>query len=134
MSRASEKSDWLDGAAELLSGLCLLHCLALPLFVAGLPLLSQFGDGHLHLEVLIVIVPLSIVALSLGYRRHGIMNVIWIGVGGLAILFFGATVVHDNFGEMADRVVTVTGSIVLAVAHYLNSTRRPIPLAHGQDD
>lgn len=131
MSRPSEKSDWLDGAAVLLSGLCLLHCLALPLFVAGLPMLAQFGDGHLHLEVLIVIVPLSIVALALGYRRHGIANVLWIGVLGLAILFTGATVVHENFGETADRVVTITGSVVLAIAHYLNSTRRPMVLTSG---
>lgn len=107
----------------LLSGLCLLHCLALPLMVAGLPLLAQYADSHLHFQVLLVVVPLSIVALGLGFRRHQNRNILWIGFAGLLVLFIGATVVHDHVGETADRFVTITGSVVLAVAHYLNSTR-----------
>ncbi len=130
MSRAREKSDWLDGAAVLLSGLCLLHCLALPLIVAGLPLLAQFGESHLHLPMLAIVVPLSVVALGLGFRRYRNTNILWAGFAGLLILFVGATVVHENLGEMADRVITVIGSVVLAVAHYLNSTRGPLQQMH----
>ena len=130
MSRASEKTDWLDGAAVLLSVLCLLHCLALPLMVAGLPLLARFSDSHLHLEVLVIVVPLSVIALALGYRRHGNMNIVWAGAVGLLILLIGATVVHDHYGESSDRIVTISGSVVLAVAHYLNTTRRPLGHAH----
>ena len=133
MSRASEKTDWLDGAAVLLSALCLLHCLALPLVVAGLPMLAQFSDSHLHLQILAIVVPLSIAALGLGYRRHRNVNILWAGFAGLLILFIGATLVHDNLGEMADRVVTITGSVVLAAAHYFNSTRGPLQHMHEHD-
>ena len=63
-------TNWLDGAAVALSALCLIHCLALPIVVAGLPFLAQFAEGHLHLQMLVVVLPLSVVALGLGYRRH----------------------------------------------------------------
>ena len=133
MSR-SAKSDWLDAAAVLLSGLCLLHCLALPLVVAGLPLLAQYSESHLHLQILLIVVPLSVVALALGYRRHRNANIIWAGAAGLLILFVGATVVHNNLGETADRIVTITGSLVLAAAHYFNSTRGPLQAMHGEQE
>ncbi len=118
----------------LLSGLCLLHCLTLPLIVAGLPLLAGFSDSHMHLQVLLVVVPLSVVALALGYRRHRNAMIVWAGFAGLLILFIGATVVHDHLGETADRVVAITGSIVLAVTHYLNSTRGPLQAMHGEQE
>lgn len=125
-----KKSDWLDAAAVMLSALCLLHCLALPLFVAGLPLLAQFSDDHLHLQMLLFVVPVSVVALGLGFRHHRRLNILWSGLAGLAILFFGATVAHEMFGKTIDSVVTTLGSLVLAATHYYNSraTRAPLPM------
>ncbi len=116
----------------MLSGLCLLHCLTLPLFVAGLPLLAQYSDSHLHLQILVVVVPLSAIALALGYRRHRNVAIIWGGIAGLLILFIGATLVHDNLGETADRLFAISGSVVLAVTHYLNSTRGPLRAMHDE--
>ena len=129
MSDAPRKSEWLDRAAVLLSFLCLLHCLALPLIVAGLPLLAKSFDDHLHAQVLVVVMPLSIVALGLGFRHHRKAWIVWAGVAGLAILVAGATIAHNYYGPRVDTVVTVIGSIVLAVAHFYNSrgTRQPVP-------
>jgi hypothetical protein len=56
---ASKSGRWLDLAAVGLSGLCLVHRLALPLFVALLPFLARYSDGHLHLQMLAVVLPLS---------------------------------------------------------------------------
>lgn len=129
MLNAPRKSEWLDGAAVLLSALCLLHCLALPLIVAGLPLLAQSSDSHLHAQVLVIVIPLSVVALGLGFRHHRKPWILWAGFAGLAILMIGATVAHSQFGPRVDTVVTVLGSIVLATAHFYNSrgTREPLP-------
>ena len=129
MLPSPRKSEWLDGAAVLLSALCLLHCLALPLIVAGLPLLAQYSDSHLHAQVLVVVIPLSVVALGLGFRHHRKPWILWAGAAGLAILVVGATVAHASFGPRVDSIVTVCGSVVLAVAHYYNSrgTRAPVP-------
>ena len=110
----------LDQVAVALSGLCLLHCLALPFLVAVLPFLGQFSDDHLHAEMLIVVIPISLVALALGYRRHHHTGIVVAGLIGLAVLTVGGTIAHNTYGLVADRTLTVIGSIVLAVTHYRN--------------
>jgi MFS superfamily sulfate permease-like transporter len=119
-----KSADLLDGAAVTLSALCLVHCLALPLLVAGLPFLSQFSEGHLHAQVLVVVIPLSTVALLIGYRRHRDIRIVLAGVLGMALLVIGATVAHQRLGLTADRLFTITGSLVLGTAHLFNSYRR----------
>ena len=123
---ASKSTDWLDGAAVMLSVLCLLHCLALPLVVAGLPFLAQYSEGHLHAQVLVVVLPLSTVALGLGFRRHRDLRILFGGILGMALLVAGATYAHTRLGLTADRVFTIAGSIVLGTAHFFNSYRRKL--------
>ena len=118
--------DWLDGAAVVLSGLCLLHCLALPLVVAGVPFLAQFAETHLHYQVLILVIPLSVLALGLGYRRHRDWRILLAGAFGMTLLVIGATVAHSQLGLAADRLFTVIGSLVLATAHFFNSYRKKL--------
>ncbi len=118
---SAKSTDWLDGAAVLLSALCLVHCLLLPLIVAGLPLLAQFSDGHLHAQMLIVVVPLSVVALGLGFRGHQNRRIIAIGATGLLLLIVGATLAHEYLGIFSDRLLTTAGALVLAMAHYHNT-------------
>lgn len=120
MDDSSRQRALFDKIAVGLSGLCLLHCLLLPFVVAILPFLGQFDDDHLHAEMLIFVVPVSVIALFVGYRRHGQINVIVSGVIGLMILAMGAFVVHDLYGPTADRMTTVAGSFVLAYTHYRN--------------
>ena len=92
----SKSTNWLDGAAVGLSALCLIHCLALPLVVAGLPFLAQFAEGHLHAQMLVVVLPLSFVAFGLGYRHHRNPKIVAAGAVGMLILTIGATVAHDE--------------------------------------
>jgi len=104
--------------------LCLVHCLALPLIVAGLPFLAQFAEGHLHAQMLFIVLPLSVVALGLGYRRHRNAGIALAGIAGMTILTVGATVAHDHWGLVADRTFTIVGALVLATAHYFNARWR----------
>lgn len=115
---------WLDGAAATLSALCLVHCLALPLVVAGLPFLAQYSEGHLHAQVLVIVLPLSTVALLLGYRRHRNWRILLGGSLGMLLLIAGATIAHEQLGLAADRAFTIAGSLVLATAHFYNAYRR----------
>ena len=117
------KTNWLDGAAVVLSALCLVHCLALPLIIIGVPFLAQFAEGHLHLQMLVVVLPLSTLALGIGYRRHRNSRILIGGVVGMSLLIIGATVAHAQLGLIADRAFTICGSLTLATAHYFNSIR-----------
>jgi hypothetical protein len=120
MDNSSRRSAALDQLAVLLSGLCLLHCLLLPFAMVLLPFLGQFSEDHLHAELLIVVIPVSAAALATGYRKHGLGEVVAWGLGGLLLLIIGGTVAHNVYGLIADRVLTVVGSLILAVTHYRN--------------
>lgn len=132
MNQHTQKSrDWLDGAAVTLSGLCLLHCLALPVLVAGLPFLAQYEESHLHAQVLVLVIPLSVFALGLGFRRHRDRRVPVAGALGMLLLVVGATVAHSKLGLTADRLFTVAGSLVLAAAHFFNTYLKKPPKPAG---
>ncbi|MDE0753105.1 MAG: MerC domain-containing protein [Woeseiaceae bacterium] len=120
MDNSSRRRALLDKVAVLLSGLCLLHCLLLPFVIAVLPFLGQIGDDHFHQELLLFVVPVSVVALTVGFRRHGHAEVLLFGGLGLAVLIIGGTFIHEAYGAMADRLMTVTGSMILAGTHYRN--------------
>jgi hypothetical protein len=117
------KTNWLDSTAVVLSALCLVHCLALPLIVIGVPFLAQFAEGHLHLQMLVIVLPLSSLALGIGVRRHRNHRILFAGIVGMLLLVIGATVAHTQLGLIADRAFTICGSLTLATAHYFNSVR-----------
>ena len=115
MDNSSGPSEVLDQVAVTLSGLCLVHCLALPFAIAG-----QFAADHLHLQMLIVVIPVSIIALALGFRRHRHIGVVIAGLASLMVITIGGTLAHQQFGIIADRTLTIAGSLSLAATHYRN--------------
>ena len=120
-NRFSGQGGILDRAAIALSGLCLVHCLFLPVFIAATPFLTTLDPGHLHMQMLILVVPVSLFAFALGFRRHRNRPPVAWGLVGLAVLVFGGTVAHARYGLVADTMLTVIGSLILAVAHYYNN-------------
>ena len=117
----SDSASLLDRAAIALSGLCVLHCLAMPFVLLALPFMGQLTEGHFHLQMLVVVVPVSSIALGLGFRRHRRMSVMVAGGVGLLLLFVGGTWMHSEVGILADRATTIAGSLLLASAHFYNS-------------
>ncbi len=120
-NRSSSQSGILDHMAITLSGLCLVHCLLLPFIIVGLPLLAQFNETHFHAQMLIAVVPVSLFAFAIAFRRHRNKAIIAWGVAGIAIMFIGGTVAHANYGNLAETLLTIAGSIVLATSHYFNN-------------
>lgn len=104
-----------------LSGLCLLHCLLLPVIIVALPLVSQWNESHFHMQMLIVVVPVSFFAFSLAYPRHHNKTIIVWGIIGIAIMFVGGTVAHAKYGLLADSLLTTAGSLILATSHFFNN-------------
>lgn len=111
----------LDRVAVVLSGLCIVHCLALPILLIAVPVMAEFASTHWHLPMLLFAVPVSVVAIVMGYRRHGNLAIVGWAALGLALLIAGATVGHNFFGPAADRSLTVAGSLLLAAVHWQNS-------------
>jgi hypothetical protein len=120
-NRPSTPGGFLDHTAIALSGLCLAHCLLLPVTVALLPLLNRFDAGHFHAQMLFVVVPVSLLAFALGFRRHRHSVILAWGLVGMTTMIFAGTIGHANYGALADTGLTVIGSFVLATAHYFNN-------------
>ena len=118
---ASRITEILDRTAIVLSSLCVVHCLVLPLLIVFTPFLGQFAEGHLHAQMLLLVLPLSTGALALGFRNHRNGQIILAGVIGMLLLTVGGTVVHNQFGIVADRIFTISGAIILAMSHWFNS-------------
>ena len=91
----------LDKAAVALSGLCLLHCLALPFAVVLLPFLNELAVDRWHAPMLLVVIPVSVLAFTAGFRRHANHGVIATGVTGMALLVVGGTFAHYLLGLAA---------------------------------
>jgi len=126
----SKTTEFLDRTAIAMSALCVVHCLTLPLLIIMAPFLGQFFEGHFHAQLLVVALPVSTGALALGYRRHRNSRIIIAGIAGMALLTIGGTVMHSQFGIIADRVFTITGAIILAGSHWFNSRAgRPCKVA-----
>ena len=111
-----------DRAAIGLSMLCALHCLALPVMVALLPSLVALGleDESFHIWLAVVVIPLSAFALTLGCAKHRRMGVLYTGLVGLVVLCVTPLLGHDYLGEYGERVLTLTGSLLIAVSHVRN--------------
>ena len=120
-NRSSGRGGILDHVAITLSGLCLIHCLLLPAIIVALPLLAQFNESHFPAQMLIVVITVRLIAFALAYRRHGNKVIVAWGFVGIAIMFVGGTAAHANYGVLADTLLTMAGSLILATAHFFNN-------------
>ncbi len=127
----------LDRMAIMLSGLCAVHCMLLPVAAALLPLISGVAThGHdihdlwFHQLILFIVLPISFVALVTGYNCHRAWLPVLITLCGLIILAIPAMffdILHEA-GVMShsnEIMLTLTGGIIHAIGHVLNiqSTR-----------
>jgi hypothetical protein len=112
----------LDRAAILLSGLCLVHCVATLLFVTLLASAGSFflADPRIHEYGLGIAIALASVALLRGVIQHRRLLPIGLGAVGLSLMASGLIVEH-GVGEAA---FTIVGVLLVASAHRLNTRGR----------
>ena len=113
---------YADKTAVGLSALCALHCLAVPLTMTLYPpaIAMGLGDEVFHLWLLIGVLPVSAMALTLGCREHRNIFVAGAGVVGMTALVAAVLLGHDLIGEWGERLLTVTGSGLVAASHIRN--------------
>lgn len=119
---SAKKRGYLDTTAVVLSGICMLHCLALPVVLTVVPILniSLLEEQTFHLLMMVFILPVSLVALSIGCRQHKDLATLVLGAAGLATLSVTALFGHSLFGLAGERIVTSIGGLILASAHIQN--------------
>lgn len=115
-------SRYLDRIAIALSTICIVHCLAMPLLIAALPVLAvAFGtDGHFHALMLWLVVPTSALGFSFGYKVHRNASIVAAGTAAVIVLAVVALWGHDHWNRTLEVGVNVVASLLLASAHWRN--------------
>lgn len=111
-----------DQIAITLSAVCIVHCIAVPVVVAVLPIAAvSFGaDAHFHALMLWLVVPTSVVGFTLGYRVHRRTGLVALGLGGVVVLATAAVWGHAAWPIVLEVAVSIAGSLILGSAHWLN--------------
>ena len=109
---SSRATPQIDIYAASLAGLCLIHCLALPVLVAFLPVVLVLSEAEwIHQLIVVLAAPATLWVISTA--RPGLWFVV-AALTGITFLFAGA------FAETLHEVetpLTVAGSVLLASAH-----------------
>jgi len=107
-----------DKFAIGLSLMCTVHCFATPVILALLPSFAvlQINSEQFHLWVLAAVLPTSLLALSLGCKKHKRTRYMACGVVGLAFLIIAVLLGYEE----AEKALTLIGSAFIALAHWFN--------------
>ncbi len=127
-----------DKLSICLSLCCILHCIALPVFIILIPSMTSFwiNSENVHVFLVLFAVPVSLFAMGKSLRKHHDYKCIGLAVIGLLLLIL-AIFMHDigftdehsqgdhgdehgGLGETLETVFTVIGGLILLIAHYLN--------------
>ena len=113
---------WGDRAAICFSSLCILHCLLLPVLLVAYPIgiLVTLSDEMFHQLMVSVALPLSLVALYVGYGHHKRNQLIVFGSVGLGMLMLPLVVPHELISETEETWLTVAGALIVCLAHVVN--------------
>ena len=110
-----------DKFAMSFSAICMIHCLFAPsLIILSYSSLALTVESELiHKTILLLTIPVSIFAISLGYKNHPNNSIIYTGIAGLTILI-SALLIGESIGENADLILTTIGSLMVIACHYRN--------------
>lgn len=111
----------LDRFGVLLSGLCMVHCLA------GLFLIGVLGlgggvllDPAIHRVGLVLAIGVGVATVGVGALRHGHVLPLVLAGMGLALMTGAVLVGHGS----AEAVLTIGGVALVATGHLVNLRRR----------
>jgi hypothetical protein len=110
-----------DKFAMSFSAICMVHCLFAPsLIILSYSSLALTLESELiHKAILLLTIPVSIFAISLGYKNHSNNSIIYTGIAGLTILI-SALLIGESIGENAELILTIIGSLMVIACHYRN--------------
>jgi hypothetical protein len=110
-----------DKFAMSFSAICMMHCLFAPslIVVSYSSLALTLESEIIHKAILLLTIPVSIFAISLGYKNHSNNSIIYTGIAGLTILI-SALLIGESIGENAELILTILGSLMVITCHYKN--------------
>ena len=115
MTARTSSPAYIDASAISISALCIMHCLALPVLAASLPVLGVLTEAEwIHRGLVAIALPITAFALFRAQRTVNPAAFTILAIPGLSLLLAGAFVeaLHDY-----ETTLTVMGAVLLATAH-----------------
>jgi len=113
------KSTAIDRVGIVVSLVCVLHCILLPVSLTVLPMLAIFAEDERIHKALVILAAFPAYFAFFGLSRKQVPMVLkGLAVLGVLVLIMGAFVEALHDAEMA---LTLLGAISLASAHLWNS-------------
>src|SRR3954471_9020487 len=103
-------SKYFDHVAITLSTICIVHCLAVPIVVALLPVLALtygLNAAVFHTVMLWFVVPTSVLGFGLGYPPHRGAVIVLLGALAIAVLAVAALYGHGVWTTATETTVNV---------------------------
>ncbi|MGS0537057.1 MULTISPECIES: MerC domain-containing protein [unclassified Pseudoalteromonas] len=112
----------MDKFAIGLSMMCTIHCFATPILLTLLPSFAalQLDNEQFHFWILAAVIPTSVLALSLGCKKHKRFRYMVSGFVGVILMVLAVTAGEALFGELGEKGFTLVGAAFIAVAHWFN--------------
>ena len=105
-----------------LSGLCMVHCMLLPVVLIAVPLWSTAETLHdwLHPLFLVALLPISLMALLATADKPTPKSVrVLLGLG-LLVIVLASLFGHEEGGRILETAITLLGSGMLVTGHWRN--------------
>lgn len=118
----------LDRLGAYGSLLCAIHCALLPVVIALLPALGLMSMGSDRFEQAFVVFAtlLGLFSLIQGYRRHGVVRVLWLLIPGLSVLWLAVLYPPLHQSLVPHAIAMTLGGTLVGLAHVAN-----LRLNHG---
>lgn len=119
----SQKIDFFDRLGLILSTVCIVHCLGIPILILALPMIGlelSHLESWTHRVLLAFIATVALLSFLRGYRIHRQWKPIILMGLGLIIVFFATVIVGRSWGPFGEPIVAVIGSGFLIAGHLLN--------------
>lgn len=130
---AAAPASLADRLGICVSALCLVQCLALPVLLVAAPAASLWRGEVVHLALLAVVIPVSVVAFAGGYRVHRDARVLWPAAAGLVLLAGAAALdLMALAGPWMVAAVSIPGAAALIGAHLANLRLRRRACLHSR--
>lgn len=112
----------MDKLAIGLSMVCTVHCFATPILLTLLPSFAalQLDNEQFHLWILVAVIPTSVLALSLGCKKHKRLRYMVSGLIGVMLMVLAIIFAEALLGELGEKGFTLVGAAFIAVAHWFN--------------
>lgn len=114
------KKIW-DKSGIIVSILCLIHCIGLPLVAIFLPALNISLGSELgfHQTIFFFVAIFGLLAFAIGYRVHKNFKLLMFAV--LSISVIGLSVIMEHyFEESITHTINIIGSVAVIAAHIWN--------------